>query len=83
MERTKNSIPHIPFLAKAPKIGSNKPKRRTVRIALPKRTFSPKPIGNIWIKGAMIIKAGILKTRFSILLDLCVIMKIPNINRPK
>jgi hypothetical protein len=33
------------------KVGSNNPKDKTVRIALPNKTFKPKPIGNICING--------------------------------
>ena len=55
-----------PFLGNDPNIGNNKPKTKTVNTALPATIFNPNPIGNIIIKGTMIIKDGILKIKFSI-----------------
>ncbi|MNL04461.1 hypothetical protein D3C87_1250290 [compost metagenome] len=55
---------HAPFLIKSPKIGSNNPKSKTVSTALPKRIFKPKPIGNITINGATIIRAGSVNSKF-------------------
>ena len=72
----------IPFRTKEPKTGSNKPNVNTVRMALPNNTFSPKPMGNIWMNGAIISKVGMLNTRFRIHLDFWVSTKEANISNP-
>jgi hypothetical protein len=83
MASIKNTKDQIPFLAKVPKTGNNNVNVKTVRIALPNNTFNPKPTGNIWMKGAMIIKAGMLKIRLSILRDFWVMINAANKNNPK
>ncbi|MNW12631.1 hypothetical protein D3C71_2103730 [compost metagenome] len=65
IEARKKTTVQMPFLAKSPNIGSNKPNSKTVKIALPNKILSPKPIGNITINGAMIAKAGMLKIKFT------------------
>jgi hypothetical protein len=47
---------------------SSNPKDKTVRIALPNKTFKPKPIRNICINGTNKSNAGMLKIRLSVLL---------------
>ena len=79
----KNNKDQLPFLAKAPKTGSNNTNVRTVKIALPNSTFSPKPTGNISINGAIINKAGIAQMRFTIQLDLWLNTKNAKATRPK
>lgn len=65
IDAMKKTTIQAPFRANAPKIGNNNPKSKTVKTELPNKILSPKPIGNITINGAMIAKAGMLKSKFT------------------
>ena len=45
-------------------MGNNKQKAKTVKMALPNKSLSPNPMGNICINGTIINRVGILKIRF-------------------
>ena len=62
----------IPFLVKEPNIGSKRVNVNTVKTALPKSIFKPKPIGNITINGTKIMRVGIANKQFKNQLDFCV-----------
>jgi hypothetical protein len=69
IDTKKKTNAQTPLRENDPKMGSNNPNANTVKIELLNKIFNPKPIGNIWMKGTMMINVGIANKQFKNQLD--------------